>query len=769
MLSLCLIGKDEAKGLKRLLKSVGKNVDEIILVSTHGDQKLEKKALELGAKVYKEPYPKFHCTNGEFDFASARNSSFDKASGDYILWADLDDVIINADLLPELVKEMKENGIDWTNLTYLYDKDSQGRVRSRQVKPRITRKGTGEWNKTVHECFEPTTAINPPYTDDTIIIDHLKDEEHDNKSGLRNLNILLAEYNADKEKTDPRTLYYIANTYSVLGSVEQALEFYVKFVKVSGSEDDKYFAFHSMVDCFLVLKRYDDMVNCALNMIKIFPNWSLGYFDLGKSYSLKGEYSRSIEWIKIGFSKQKPDTMNFTNDLDYSFTPFGILADDYLQTHKFQEAYDISNKLLEENPDDPMAVELYETCSSIIEDEDFIKSFLKVVAKIYKTDRLMASKMFDDLPVSLDGDIRIQNMRFMTVPPKTWDKKSIVVYCGKGNGEEWAYPSVFKGIGGSEEMVIKLMKILARLGWKPTVYNNCGDLAGTYDGVEYVPYFKLNVKDYFNILIGWRTPSLFHSDVKAKKKLVWLHDIAYPEQFSEKAIENTDKFIFLSKWHRNNMPTIDNEKIYISNNGIEPKEFDFESDKELNTLCWTASYDRGLLPFIENIFPLIVKAIPDVKLRVAYGWDNIDKYLNVPELKELREKLTPILDTHPNIEHLNRISHKDIAKLLKKSQAYVYASEFGETNCISTQKAQLAGCYVISTPQAGAVPEYLIFGETVDGNGIYSDKKQQELYAKKVIEYLQQPKDNKSVLESIVESFSLENTANKWDKELLCD
>jgi hypothetical protein len=227
----------------------------------------------------------------------------------------------------------------------------------------------------------------------------------------------------------------------------------------------------------------------------------------------------------------------------------------------------IAEKLKTEN-DDEMSKELYDTCKSILDDEDFVKSFMKVANKFNSEDRLSANKLFDILPVSLDGDIRIQNMRFMITPPKTWSDKSVVIYCGKGNGEEWAYPSIYKGIGGSETAIIRMGEELTKLGYEVTVYNHCGEMAGNYNGVEYTPYFKFNQKDYYNVLIGWRIPSLFHTELKAKKKLIWLHDLWYAPSCSEKAIRNTDKFIFLSKNHRDDATEIPEEKVYYSSNGI---------------------------------------------------------------------------------------------------------------------------------------------------------------------------------------------------------
>jgi glycosyltransferase involved in cell wall biosynthesis len=211
----------------------------------------------------------------------------------------------------------------------------------------------------------------------------------------------------------------------------------------------------------------------------------------------------------------------------------------------------------------------------------------------------------------------------------------------------------------------------------------------------------------------------------------------------------------------------------LSNNGIDPELFKDEKEKRPNSLLWTASYDRGLLPFIKNIWPLIKKEIPDVTIDVAYGWSNIDREKDkIPELARLREELTPLLEQE-GITHHGRIGQQELAELYKTSQVYAYASEFGETNNISSQQAQAGGCFVITTPQAGATPERLIFGQLVDGKGIYTDNKQQKKYAEKVVKYLKKPIEyggfslSEKDRQLLINNFSWQNTADSWQKDLL--
>jgi glycosyltransferase involved in cell wall biosynthesis len=773
--TLSLIGKNEAKGLKDLIGDIGKYFDEIVLISTDHNKKLIKMAKKLGIKVYDEYFGK---TGTTFDTAKARNFSFDrvrnfafqKTTGDIVAWFDLDDRIPNGYVIPYIFKAMKNGRTDWVYCNYNYAFDNYGNVMNVQLKPRFMRKGTGHWEKAVHEDYVPDKNVvqvkDSDFLVEPLIVNHqnIASIEGAKKKAKRNLGILTAELKRDGKKTDLRTIQYIGTTLLTLEKYKEAIVFLMKHYNGSGSNEDRYWSLKRAAFCHRMLGNYNQAINLLLEALKLYPEWQTAYFDIAEIYFLQEDWKRVIEWTNIGAQKKYPDTVQMTQPLDHTLCPISRLADAYLMTGKFDLALSIAKKLLKSFPLDRSVKDLHNTCKNVVRTERFVTSFVDVASMIRQEDRLKAIKLFDIIPTKLEDDIRIQNLRFAIVPPRNWDDKSIVIYCGKGIGENWAYPSIFKGIGGSETAVIWVSKWLAKMGWKVTVYNNCGDMRGEYDGVEYIPFYHFNPTDNFNTLIAWRNPSFFQNQFRAKKKIVWLHDIAYPAQFSDKAIKNTDKFIFLSKWHRDNMPSIPDEKIFLSNNGIDPELFDGKNEKRPNSLLWTASYDRGLLPFIKNIWPLIKKEIPDVTLDVAYGWQNIDREKEkIPILQKLRDELTPLLKQEGIIHH-DRLPQQELAELYKTSMVYAYASEFGETNNISSQQAQAGGCYVITTPQAGATPERLIFGELIDGGGIYNDKTQQQKYAKAVIKYLKHPKN---APKGIVERFGWEETAKRWKDGLL--
>lgn len=98
-LSLCMIVRDEEQWLESCLQSVQSIVDEIVIVDTGSIDATKAIAQNYGAKIYDWEW--------QDDFAAARNVSLEKATGDWILVLDADEVIAKDDL--EVIQSYIQN------------------------------------------------------------------------------------------------------------------------------------------------------------------------------------------------------------------------------------------------------------------------------------------------------------------------------------------------------------------------------------------------------------------------------------------------------------------------------------------------------------------------------------------------------------------------------------------------------------------------------------------------------------------------------------
>ena len=99
-ISLCMIVKDEEKVLARCLDSVKDAVDEIIIVDTGSRDGTKEVAGGYTGYIYDFPW--------QDDFSAARNEAFSKASMEYCMWLDADDVLPggSAEKLLQLKEEL---------------------------------------------------------------------------------------------------------------------------------------------------------------------------------------------------------------------------------------------------------------------------------------------------------------------------------------------------------------------------------------------------------------------------------------------------------------------------------------------------------------------------------------------------------------------------------------------------------------------------------------------------------------------------------------
>lgn len=172
-LSVCLIVKNEEKVLARCLSCVSKFADEIVVVDTHSTDKTVEEARKFTDKIYTFEW----CD----DFSAARNFAFSKATCDYVMWLDADDVITDENCTH--IRNLVQNGgFDMAYLTYAaaFDGDTPTYIYNRE---RIfLRSLKYRFSGAVHEAVSPRGRI--VYS--TARIDHKKVEAG---NPMRNLSI----------------------------------------------------------------------------------------------------------------------------------------------------------------------------------------------------------------------------------------------------------------------------------------------------------------------------------------------------------------------------------------------------------------------------------------------------------------------------------------------------------------------------------------------------------------------------------------------------
>jgi len=705
------------------------------------------------------------------DFSHKRNFLAEKIKSEYYLRMDTDDELGSPENIRKTFDSMVIDGTDVVYCPYLYAFDPDGNCIARHWRETIIKKKKSiYWKKSIHEnIFIEDLDDYKGSKDDSISIIHHTDDEHARKSQDRNFKILVEEFERDKEDTDPRTIGYIGRVLLGEGLYDRAIPFLELFLKKSGWPEDKYFGFVQLAEANIYKKDYDTAISCCFESMGINEYFPDAYLMLGHVYLEKGEYKKALNWLHIGKSKPAPDTLSVVNPAMYGFMADMNIAMCYLGLGKYEEGYKHFKRAKSEAPKNRMVKNREPMFVEAIENNNYLKNMLWNLKYCERHDPSKCQEIVKTFPNNLlKVDVTHQMINKYS-PKVVHSDKSVVFYCGTA-WEEWAPPSVSRGIGGSEEAVIYLSQELVKCGWDVTVYNNCGDFRGTYSGVKYRNYFEFNSKDDFNVLIGWRG-NIFGPYISAKRRIIWLHDVPQEGQFTPSNIDHVDKILVLSQYHKTLLPDcVPEDKIFVSANGINIKDFDLKvvPDRNPKRIIYTSSYDRGIEHLL-NMWSDVRKEVPDAELHLFYGWNTYDSMVEKGvRSKEFKNKMVKLMEKDGVFEH-GRVGHKDLIKEFYSSGIWAYPSHFEEISCISAMKAQACGCVPVYVNYA-ALKETVKDGIAIDGKagvGLTNFMFKEEL-----INLLNKP-ELQSVYRGRIldykDSFGWGKVADQWSKELFVE
>lgn len=756
-------GDDDVQLLARCLNSVARYVDGIFITATKekGGQTVAL-AKAFGAKV-----SFFQWVD---DFAKARNFNFSQVSKDYnfIFWCDDDDVVVHAEKLRDFVRIMERERIDAVFMNYNYEIDEKtGQVLIVHPRERIVRNGVYEWKGALHETLIPKREVKTTFTN-AIWINHFPPEERKKENYWRNVRILEKTYQEEGEKHDPRTEYYLARSYFDLGAENQeflpkAEKLFWDYLEHSGWDEERAFAYNYLAEIYRIFKRYDDAIDCLLCAIKERPEFPTWYVNLGVIYGLKEDWDRALFWTQKGLETKIPQTAMVLCPRDDKVRALETIYLASIRKRKLDKAYEVALELKKLLPDDEIMDKRLKTVEELRHRVELAKSVHRLVKELDNPqEKSKIPVLLGTLPQKIVDNAYIEGLRQIYTPPKKWPKNSIVYFCGKGL-EKWSPENLKTGIGGSETAVIHLSKQWAKMGYDVTVFGDPQE-EKDYDGVHWRAFWRFNPADEFNILLIWRNPWILDTQFKAKFLGLDLHDVPNENEFFEERIKQIDKIFVKSKFHRNFLLSLPDEKFVIIPNGIDPDLFIWNKIKRNPyKLVYSSSYDRGLEYMLLYGWPIIKRAIPKAELHIFYGWNLFDKvYANNPERQLWKKKMVELMSQDGVFEH-GRIGQKQLIKEKSTAVIHYYATTFEEIDAICVRESILAGCLPVTTNYAALKEKS--YCHRVEGDPF--DPETQEKVAKEIIWLLKNPSELKELVEKgkkLAEKETWENIAKEWTK-----
>lgn len=334
-ISLCMIVRQEEDTLGRLLESVKDIVDEINIVDTGSTDKTKEVARQYTDRVFDFKWID--------DFSAARNYSFSKATKQYVLWLDADDVLTEQDI--ERFKHLKQTMpiVDRVTMTYNLGFDAEGRVTTSLRRNRLVRRECNfQWIGAVHEYL----AVGGTFLDSDVCITHHKEKVYTD----RNLQIYRKRQKAG-EKFSTRDLYYFANELRDHGFHEEAASYYEKMLDTGeGWIEDNIQACLKLAGCYSKIgnerKRFDSLTR-ALSYEIPRPEVSCA---IGEYFFGEKRYSIAIFWYQLATEITPPSTMGITNRNAATWYPHLQLCLCYDRLGDYRKAFEHNEQALRFNP-----------------------------------------------------------------------------------------------------------------------------------------------------------------------------------------------------------------------------------------------------------------------------------------------------------------------------------------------------------------------------------------------------------------------------------
>ncbi|PIR23194.1 MAG: hypothetical protein COV44_04335 [Deltaproteobacteria bacterium CG11_big_fil_rev_8_21_14_0_20_45_16] len=245
-LSICLIVRDEESLLEACLSAIPKEVGEIIVVDTGSKDRTREIASRFHPKLYDFEW----CDN----FAAARNFAASKATRNWILFIDADEIITPPGY-QDLIGAMHNQGVDaydliernytndlgikgWRSLSNIDDYPAMaagfsGFYDSKMVKLYRNYRGL-RWERSIHETLEPSCRqLGCALNSTTIVIHHL--EGLKSSKQLKNKSSRYLRAVLKKLQSEPRNAAYWFEAAleftknGFLGRADKAYQYAIRF------------------------------------------------------------------------------------------------------------------------------------------------------------------------------------------------------------------------------------------------------------------------------------------------------------------------------------------------------------------------------------------------------------------------------------------------------------------------------------------------------------------------------------------------------------
>ena len=300
-LSVCLIVKDEEEVIARCLSCVKKFADEIIVVDTGSADRTVEEVKKFTDKIYFFKWIE--------DFSAARNFGIEKATCDYVMWLDADDVISEENC--RKIKELVDGAnFDMAFLPYAAAVEG-GEPTFVYYRERIFKRSQNyRFSGAVHEAVAPQGKI--VYCDAVILHKKIKSGEP-----LRNLHILQKQI-ARGICLNEREKFYYGRELFYNGMYRESIAVLEDFLRGDGWIENKIEACLNLYRAYMAIGDEKQALNSVLRSFLYDKPRSEACCILGAYFFEQNNVNCAIYWYQSALSSENNAKEGAFVNLDFS-------------------------------------------------------------------------------------------------------------------------------------------------------------------------------------------------------------------------------------------------------------------------------------------------------------------------------------------------------------------------------------------------------------------------------------------------------------------
>ena len=663
LINLCIMVKNGGPQFEQMLTANLNLIDNWTILDTGStDNTIEIiNNLLVGKKngnLYQEPF---------INFKDSRNKLLELAGTKCKFNLMLDDTYIIKGNLREFLNEVRSDQYSNSFTLFIHNDDTK------YGSNRITKSNSGlKYINKIHEVITEHNNINIVIPENrAYILDESYDYMKTRTMYRKQLDLKLLFEEIDENPNNPRTYYYLGQTYNQLKDYEKAFFYFMKRYEFSNSgfiQERIDAAFEAArIANFKLNKPWDECEQLYNNAFKMDESRPESLYFIGIHFYLENNYNKAYIYFKKAFE------IGFPVHCQYSLKP--TISFHFLPKFLCKICYCLNDYKL-----GLLSSEFYlQHNNHTSEDYEEILSWHNIYKKL--------------------------NMYSGPKIPKIHNKP-ILCFVADGGFYPWTGSNILTtGVGGSETYIIEMARYIKQNEFFDNIIVFCNtpeEKDEIFEGVNYQhlnKYYEFINNNYIHTCIVSRfseyLPVTFSGFVENVYFVV--HDLK-PSGIVIPIDPKLKNIFCLTEWHSeylsNIFPTL-KHIIVPFYYGIDDSVDGFPNIQNNNIDQYKQKYkfiyssypNRGLLELLQmwrEIYNFQPKSTLHIYSNIENEWSNRvepDKMLKIKEL------LYSYLKQNIGVHYYGWVSKKELSKAWKTSQYWLYPCTFMETFCLTALEA----------------------------------------------------------------------------------